>query len=41
MCLRHSPAGDATKQPQLNLGKCYASPRKESAPKRSESKKRC
>lgn len=28
VCTRHSPDGDATKDPQLDLGKRFASPKK-------------
>ena len=40
VCSRHFPAGDATKQPQLNLGKRFASPRKKSAPREVRARRR-
>ena len=33
LCSRHFPGGDPSKEPQLNLGKRFASPRKRDHPR--------
>ena len=40
VCARHFPAGDATKDPQLNLGKRFASPIKKNMPRAKRAKTR-
>ena len=40
VCSRHFPGGDATKEPQLNLGKRFASPRKKDHPRAKRAKAR-
>ena len=40
VCSRHFPGGDATKDPQLSFGKCFASPAKKDHPRAKRAKAR-
>ena len=39
VCSRHFPDGDATKEPKVNLGKRFASPKKRDHPRAKRAKR--